>query len=57
MTISVEQLLAEAREMALELRLKDKLIAAQAARLAELAPVPDSDPTEDQGEHDVRSGH
>jgi hypothetical protein len=36
METTVEQLLAEAREMALELRLKDKLIAAQAARIAEL---------------------
>jgi hypothetical protein len=43
MQIDVDRLLAEAREMALELRLKDKAIAGLQARIAELeaAPVPD----------------
>lgn len=36
MELTVDQLLAEAREMALELRVKDKLIAAQQARIAGL---------------------
>lgn len=36
MTIDVAKLLAEAREMALELRLKDKLIAELQARITEL---------------------
>lgn len=42
MELTVEQLLAEAGQMALELRVKDKLITAQRARIAELeAPAGD----------------
>jgi hypothetical protein len=36
MDVTVDQLAAEAREMALELRLKDKLIAAQAQEITRL---------------------
>lgn len=44
MELTVDQLLAEAGQMALELRVKDKLIAAQQARIAELEAPGEAQP-------------